>query len=275
MKTSRKYLQILLYLVLILICLLQCLPFYLALNASLKPGTDLSSTIVPRLADIEWENWGRAFTEGNILGAILNSAIVTAISTLLVCLIGAFAAYPLARRITRFNKAVSAVIIAMMMIPPLSTLVPLYSMLVQMGAINTYWGIILVHTTGNLPLAIFLYTSFIKAIPTSVDEAGMIDGASSWRICVQLILPMLKPVTATVVIMSATNIWNEYALSNYILADPNMQTIAPRVASFFSANASSLGLAAASALMSAAPIVIVYLFLQKYFIAGMVAGVEK
>lgn len=84
-----------------------------------------------------------------------------------------------------------------MMIPPLSVLVPVYSMMVKIGGVNTYWGIILLSTAGNLPLAIFLYTSFIKAIPESIDEAGMIDGANRATIFFRPIMPLLKPVTAT------------------------------------------------------------------------------
>lgn len=263
------------YLFLIVVALLQLLPFFLAINTSMKPGDDLSSTLLPRLYDIQWDNWSRAISEGQILVSIKNSVVVTLFTTLLVCVLGAAAAYPLARRRTKGNAIVSSLILAMMMIPPLSILVPLYTLMVDMGGVNTYWGIILVLTATNLPLSVFLYTAFIKAIPEAVDEAGMIDGANRFIIFTRLILPMLKPVTATVVIMTGTSVWNDYALSNYILTDASAQTIAPRVASFFSANANSLGLAASSALIAALPIVVAYLFLQKYFIAGMIAGVEK
>jgi raffinose/stachyose/melibiose transport system permease protein len=177
--------------------------------------------------------------------------------------------------VTRGNKIVSAFVLSMMMIPPLSILVPLYSFLVKIGGVNQYWGIIIVLTATNLPLAIFLYTAFIKAIPSAIDEAGTIDGANKLQVFIRLILPMLKPVTATVVIMTGSTVWNDYALSSYILTDPDAQTIAPRVASFFSANTNNLGIAAASALIAAAPMIIAYLFLQRYFIAGMVAGAVK
>lgn len=114
----------------------------------------------------------------------------------------------------------------------------------------------LVLSTTNLPLAIFLYTAFIRAIPASIDEAGMVDGASKPKIFFTLILPLLKPVTATVVIMTSVGVWNEYALSNYLITDASMQPIAPRVASFFASNSSNLGVGAAAALMAALPIVV-------------------
>lgn len=132
-----------------------------------------------------------AITEGGVLRAMVNSAIITVCATVLTCVIGAMAAYPLARRLSKFNKVVSTVILSLMMIPPLSVLVPVYSMMVKIGGVNTYWGIILLSTAGNLPLAIFLYTSFIKAIPVSIDEAGMIDGANRATIFFRLIMPLL------------------------------------------------------------------------------------
>lgn len=263
------------YLFLVIVCLVQLVPFWLAICQSTKPASDLSSTLVPRFNDIHWSNFSDAINEGGILRAILNSVIVTVGTTVLTCIVGAMAAYPLARRRTRWNKFVSSFILALMMIPPLSILVPLYTFLVRIGGVNSYWGTILVLATGNLPLAIFLYTAFIRAIPRSIDEAGMVDGAGPMRIFFTLILPLLKPVTATVIIMTGVGAWNEYALSGYLLSDQSMQTIAPRVASFFSAQSNNLGAGAAAALIAALPIIIAYMFLQRYFIEGMVAGSVK
>jgi raffinose/stachyose/melibiose transport system permease protein len=91
----------------------------------------------------------------------------------------------------------------------------------------------------------------------------------------RVVVPMLKPVTATVVILTSVNVWNDYALSVYLMRSPEMRTIAPATATFFSATASDVGAAAAASLLSALPVLIVYLVLQKYFIKGMVAGSEK
>ena len=263
------------YAFLVVVCLCQILPFYLAVTTSLKPADDMSPSLVFRTHDLAWDNWSKAVEEGQILRSVLNSVVVTVGTTLLVCVLGAAAAYPLARRLTRCNRFVSGFILSMMMIPPLSILVPLYSFMVKIGGVNNYWGIILILTATNLPLSIFLYTAFIKAIPSAIDEAGEIDGANKLQVFGRVILPMLKPVTATVAIMTGSTVWNDYALSSYILTDPNSQTIAPRVASFFSANTNNLGIAAAASLLAAAPIVVAYMFLQRYFIAGMVAGAVK
>jgi len=261
--------------VVLVVVLVQLLPFYVALTTALKERTDLSSQWSFPTAQIFFGNFVAAVESGNILRAIGNSAIVTLVATFIVCLLGALAAYPLARRPTRLNNALALMILGLIMVPPLSILVPLYSMLNQMGAINTYWGAILVMVAHQLPLSIFLYTAFMRSLPISVEEAATVDGANRLQILVGIVFPMLKPVTATVVILTGVAVWNEFALSGYILTAPEMQTIAPAIASFFSVQSSNLPAAAAASLMAVVPVLVAYLFLQKFFIKGMVAGAEK
>jgi len=253
---------------------LQMLPFYVALTTSLKAKTDLSSQLIFPTKALIVENFVQAATQGGIFRAMLNSVLVAGVSTALVCILGALAAYPLARRATSLNRAVLTLNVGLMMVPALSILVPLYSLLSQMRALNTYWGVILVMVTTSLPLAIFLYSAFMRSLPVSVEEAARIDGASLFQSLFYVIIPMLKPVTATVGIVTGVGVWNEYALSGYILTTPETRTIAPAIASFFSIQSSNLPAAAAAALIAVVPIVVVYLFLQKYFVRGLV-GAEK
>lgn len=260
---------------LVIVVVLQLLPFYVAITTSLKPISDLSSQwLLPRNG-IYLQNFVTAIEQGGILRAIFSSAVITAISTVLCVVVGALAAYPLARRLTRVNTVLMMVILGTLMIPPLSILVPLYTMMSQLKGVNTYWGIILVLTAFQLPLAIFLYASFIRTIPSSLEEAARVDGANIFQIFFHIVLPLLKPVTATVVILVSVHFWNEYQLSLYMLTSPEVRTIAPSIGAFFSENNSNLGAAAAASLLGALPIVVVYVFLQKYFIKGMVAGAEK
>jgi len=259
----------------LLAVLLQLLPFYITLTTALKARSDLSSQWLPPFGGIYWQNFATAIEQGQILRAIGNSAIVTVCSTVLVCVLGALAAYPLARRPTLVNKLVFAAIVGLIMIPPLSILVPLYAQMVQLHAINTYWGTILVMTATQLPLAIFLYTAFMRGLPVSIEEAASVDGANAVQVLFRVVVPMLKPVTATVVILTSVNVWNEYALSVYLMRAPEMRTIAPSISTFFATSASDLGAAAAASLISVLPVLIVYLVLQRYFIKGMVAGSEK
>jgi raffinose/stachyose/melibiose transport system permease protein len=260
--------------VLLLTALIQLVPFYVAVTTAFKPVDDLSSQLVPP-SRLFLGNFATALNQGNILQAVANSVLVTVISTFIVCVLGAVAAYPLARRLTSVNKTVSLVIVGLIMVPPLSILVPLYTMMNQLHALNTYWGIIAVMVTSQLPLAIFLYTAFMRSLPISIEEAATVDGASTLQILFRIVFPLLKPVTATVIILTGVHIWNEFSLSGYLLAKPSVQTIAPAIGSFFSQQTSNLGAAAAASLISLTPVLVAYLFLQKYFIKGMVSGAEK
>lgn len=274
MKGASTPSKILIYVGLAFIGLLQLLPFYFGLTTASKPKTDLSSPwVFP--GEVYWQNFRTAMDQGHILTAIGNSAIVTVVSTVLVCVLGAFTAYPLARRLTRGNQLVYAGIIGLIMIPPLSVLVPLYTLMKDLGGLNTHWGIILLMVTGNLPLAVFLYTAFMRSLPLSIEEAATVDGANSLQVLFRIVFPMLKPVTATVAILAGVGIWNEFALSTYFLRDPDTRTIAPAVANFFASQGSNPGAAAAGALLSVVPVVLAYLFLQRSFISGMVAGAMK
>ncbi|UNK70226.1 carbohydrate ABC transporter permease [Microbacterium sp. H1-D42] len=274
MKDASTPSRVLIYIALGFVALLQLLPFYFGITTAAKPKSDLSSPwTLP--SDIYWQNFATALEQGQILTAIGNSAIVTVISTVLVCVLGALTAYPLARRITRGNQLVYAGIIALIMIPPLSVLVPLYTLMKGIGGLNTHWGIILVMVTGNLPLAVFLYTAFMRSLPISIEEAATVDGANSLQVLFRVVFPMLKPVTATVAILAGVAIWNEFALSTYFLREPATRTIAPAVANFFASQGSNPGAAAAASLLSVVPVLLAYLFLQRNFIKGMVAGAMK
>jgi hypothetical protein len=136
-------------------------------------------------------------------------------------------------------------------------------------------SISLVMATTQLPLSIFLYAAFMRSLPVAVEEAAVVDGANMLQVLFWVIFPMLKPVTATVIILTGVAIWNDFALSVYVLIDPAVKTIAPAIGSFLSTQSSSLGAAAAASIMGFVPVLVAYLFLQRYFIRGMVAGAEK
>jgi raffinose/stachyose/melibiose transport system permease protein len=250
------------------------LPIYLTANIALRPATDTRSLWAPAQG-LFWGNFETAFEQGRIGRALLNSVVITACCIVLIALVGAFAAYPLARRRTRLNSGIKGFVLGVMMVPPLSILVSLYSNMVQMGGVSKYWGIVLTITAFELPLSIFLYTNFIAAIPPALDEAAAIDGAGPARTFFMVILPQLKPVTASVVILTGMHAWNDYQFSLYLLQKPAMRSLPLAIASFFSQTTSDLNAATAAALIAMLPAVLLFLFLQRYFIRGMVDSALK
>ncbi len=250
------------------------IPIYISLTVALKKKNDLSSRwFLPK--GIYLENFSYAFEKAELLLAMRNSFIVTLTCIILITLLGAMAAYPLARNKTFTNKTVLNLILAVMMVPPLSILVPLLTTMTKIHGVNTYWGIILTLTTFNLPLSIFLYSNFIHTIPRELEEAAMIDGCSQFKTFYKVIFPLLKPITATVIILTGVGIWNDYQFSVYLLQSQKMRVITLAISSFFSHSSSNLGAAAAAAIIAVLPIITLYIFLQRYFIAGMTNGSIK
>lgn len=255
------------YFAAVCILIVYLLPVYVVVVTSLKPVTDHTSRLMPP-TDLFWENYIRAFQNSNILNAVKNSFIITGGTVIIVVVVGCLAAYPMARNRNRLSKAVKTFVLGVMMVPGMSMVVGIYSTLVSVQAISTYWGIIAVSAAFGLPVSIYMYCNFIRAIPTSLDEAAYMDGAGILRTFFQTILPQLKPVTASVVLMQAVSTWNEYGYSLYILQKKEMYNVTLTVKQFFGEQMKDLNGAAACAVIAIVPVIIVYLFLQKYFVQG-------
>jgi raffinose/stachyose/melibiose transport system permease protein len=134
---------------------------------------------------------------------------------------------------------------------------------------------VLIHTTFFLPTVIFLFTGFIRTIPRELDEAALIDGCSRYSIFFRIIFPLLKPVTASVVILTMLGIWNDYQFSLFFLQKRAVQTVPLVLSQFFSQYQNNLPLAAAGSLLSMLPMTLIFILLQKYFISGLAEGAIK
>lgn len=262
------------YLIGAIIIVIYLLPIYAVVVASLKPVTDHSSRLA--LPDrLYLENYLKVINTGGLLNAIKNTALITVIATACEVVVGCLAAYPLARNKTKANQVIKMLVLGVMMIPPLSIVVGVYSTLVSIDAISSYWGIILVMVAFGLPQAIFLYSNFMSTIPESLDEAATVDGANLMQTFFYVVLPQLKPVTVTVIILRSVAAWNEYAYSRYILQTTDMYNVTLTIKQYFSEMQSDMNAAAAAAVLAIIPVVLIYLFLQKYFIQGEMDGAVK
>lgn len=259
----------------IFITLVHIIPFYILITTALKAKGDFSSKwVFPK--QISFENFSEAWKLTNLGNSFINSGIITLFSALLLIVLGSMAAYPLARRQTKLNKFFYFLFIAIMIIPPLTALVPLYNLVVDFGMMNTFEVAIFNNVAAFMPLTIFLYAGFIRStIPKELEEAAKIDGASTLGIFFRIVFPLLKPITASILIISCVYIWNDYQFAIFFLQDSAMHTLTVSLANFFGSNQNKLNLVAAAALMSMLPMTILFLFLQKYFIKGLSAGSVK
>ncbi|PZE20653.1 carbohydrate ABC transporter permease [Paenibacillus xerothermodurans] len=241
---------------------------------SFKSLEDTSSKWLPSQS-LYLDNFVHAWEDAHLGRAILNNCIITFSVIALVVIIGAFAAYPLARHQTRWNNFIYTLSISCLIVPALTILVPLYKFIVDMDGMNTYWAIILTQVTFSLPMTIFLFTGFINSVPRELDEAGLIDGCSRFAIFYKIILPLLKPITATIIIVIGVQVWNDYQFSIFFLQKREVQTIPVALSMFISQFHSNINWVAAGCLMGMLPLTVLYLFLQKYFIKGMADGAVK
>lgn len=262
------------YVVSILIVLCYIMPLYVLVLMSFKGVTDTSGRIeLPQTWVVD--NYLQIIKDGTIFRAYLNSGIVALFTTVIEIVVASIAAYPLARHRTKLNSLVSNLFMGVMIIPPLTVLVGVYTFLTKIKALNTYWGIILTLVAFGIPTAVFLYTNFIKSIPAELDEAAIMDGAGVMQTFLYIILPQLKPITATIIILHGVAAWNEYAYSMYILQKPNMMTITLTIRKYFTGAISDYGGACAAAVLAILPLIIVYVILQDTFIQSQADSAVK
>ena len=259
----------------ILIALLHLIPFYILVTTALKPVGDFSSKwVFP--TDIRWENFSEAWNEASLGSALINTTVITVLSALLLIIFGSMAAYPLARRQTKLNKFIYMLFVAVMVIPPLTALVPLYQLVVNLGMLNTLDIAILNNAAAFLPLTIFLYVGFIRStIPKELEEAARIDGASTIVIFFRIVFPLLKPVTASVLIIASVFIWNDYQFAIFFLQAEAVQTMTVALSGFFGESANRMNLVAAASILAMLPMTVLFLLLQKHFVKGLASGSVK
>lgn len=274
MRGKRKIKNFWKYIVMAVILIIYLLPIYVLLMTSLKAKADVTSRLLPPVT-VYWENYVKVFRQSGLPKAILNSVIITAGNLLLVVGLGCFAAYPMARCEGCASKAVKLFILGIMMVPGMSMVVGVYSILVTVDAISTYWGLIAVTAAFGLPLSIYMYSNFVAAIPKSLDDAAALDGAGVLQTFFLIILPQLKPVTVSVVLLQGISCWNEYGYALYILQKPEMYNVTLAVKQYFSMAEKDLNGAAASAVVAILPVIILYLLLQKYFVQGALDSAVK
>ena len=257
-----------------LIAVLYLSPFYIIITYSFKRASDLRSKWIFPLY-LHLDNYADVFKRGSLLNALKNNVIITAAAVVMLIFIASAASYPLARLKIKLNRLIYVTIIALMILPPLGFLVPLYKTVVDIKGVNTYWAVILLHVTFNLPVAVFLFTGFMNTISVQLDEAAIIDGCGRISVFFRIILPLLRNVSLTVTILAGVGIWNDYQFSLFFLESRRLFTPTKAMAQFTNAYGVSMGAIAAGCVISMLPMTIMYFMMQKQFMSGSVAGALK
>jgi raffinose/stachyose/melibiose transport system permease protein len=263
------------------LCLVYLFPAYIVLVNSFKNRAELYENILALPKSISFQYYANAMERMNFLSALGNSFIVTAASILFLTVLASMTAWMLVRSDSGLSRFIFTVLVATMLIPFQTLMMPL---LQEMSAVKHGTGIPMVDTLGALvymnigfgaSLAVFLYHGFIKTIPMALEEAAIIDGCNTFRVFWNIVFPMLKPVTVTVMVLDVIWIWNDYLLPSLILTSRANRTIPLSTASFFGEFTIQWNMAMAGLMLTIIPVIVFYLCSQKYIIRGVAAGAVK
>ncbi len=208
-----------------------------------------------------------------VLLAFFNSTLITVAAVTLLVIFAAMVGYVLSRRKTRLNGLVMVLVLAGLMIPP--AIVPTIWVMQGLGLFKTLHGFILVQVAYGLPFSILLYRAFIANIPRELDEAAIIDGAKPWQVFFRVILPLLKPVTVTNIVVQSIAIFNDFTNALYYLPGRENVTVQLTLFNFQSQFSSQYNLLFMNILLITIPPLIVFIFFNRQIVAGMTAGAVK
>lgn len=249
-------------------------PFYLVIANSFKTKSEIFVNTLRLPADPTIANYVDAFVALDFVKSFLNSLIITVLSILLICIFTSMAAYALSRQKGKASSFIYFLFAICMLIPFQSIMIPLISIFGNFDMLNR-GGLIIMYIGLASSLSIILYFGALRSIPVSLDEAAIIDGCNRFQVFRYIILPMLKPTTVTVIVLNAIWFWNDYLLPSLVINKDGMYTIPLKMFYFFGEYSKQWHLALAALMIAIIPIVVVYMFLQKYIIKGISDGAVK
>lgn len=273
-----KYLRrTILYILLILAVAWAVLPLFWVFISSIKPDTEtyaFEQTILPRRPTLQ--NYITLFRVTRFGLWMKNSAILSTASTLVVLALSATAAYAMSRFRFRIFEIFGRVTLLAYMVPPIILVVPMFFVLFKLKLINSHFGLLLVYTGTKLPVGLWMLRSYFQGIPIELEEAAMVDGATRFQAFRKVILPQALPGLISTGIFTFSVAWQEYLFASILLFSAAKQTLSAGVATFLSEDwIYSWGVLMAAGVMVSLPLVLFYVFLQRYLIAGWGGGALK
>ena len=249
-------------------------PFLLVFVNSVKLKPEILENPLSLPTAISWENFQEALTKMNFFRSLTNSIIITVLSVSLLIIFSSMLAYYLARTKSKSTKYIFLILVTSMIVPFQALMIPFMARFAPFVSWNNRAALIFFYIGFGVALSTFLYHGFISTIPTEIDEAASIDGASDMVAFWKIIFPMMRPITATVAIINALWIWNDFLLPRLVLTEES-QTLPLSTYLFYGQYSIEYGQAMAGLVLAVLPIVIFYLILQKQFISGISQGAVK
>lgn len=274
---SKRFLRLFFsYATLILFTCITVYPVLQVLTISLRPADRLLSTsleIIPSGASLK--SYAELFRDRPFLTWMGNSLFVSLVVTITGTALASMAGYAFSRFSFIGKKSGLLVLLTTQMFPATMLLLPLYVMLIKLGLINTYFGVIIIYTATALPFTIWTMKGYYDTIPYSLEEAARIDGCNQFQAFYKIILPLAAPALVITALFSFMTAWSEYLVAAQILQDSNLWTLPLGLKSFEANMSTEWGLYGASSIIVAIPVVVLFLALSKYLVSGLTLGSVK
>jgi raffinose/stachyose/melibiose transport system permease protein len=258
----------------IILAIAYVFPFFLVFVNAIKIKPDILKNPLAIPNYISWDNFQQALTKMEYFRSLTNSIIITTLSVSLLIVFSSMLAYYLARTKSKPSKYIFTILVISMIVPFQALMIPFMARFAPLVSYNNRGALIFFYIGFGTALSTFLYHGFISNIPTEIDEAASIDGASDMVAFWKIIFPMMRPITATVAIINALWIWNDFLLPRLVLTQET-QTLPLSTYLFYGQYSIEYGQAMAGLVLAVLPIVIFYLILQKQFISGISQGAVK
>jgi raffinose/stachyose/melibiose transport system permease protein len=250
-------------------------PLFWVLFGSLKTKEEMLSNIWGPPSSLVFQNYADAWRIAGMGSRIVSSVLVTGSALIILVAVATPCAYALARLRFPGRGLVVAMTVAAMLVPPQVMAIPLFMVARDLGLINNRLGIAFVYAATSLPLSVFILRSFFVTLPADLEDAARIDGASRLEILIHIMLPLVRPGVALILIFGFIEIWNDFFLAFLLLRAPSVQTIPLGLVSFFQQYDSLWTLYFAALTITTLPVIVVFLAMQRQFIAGLTAGAVK
>lgn len=274
---KKKIAHAIMWVVLLVLFLCFIFPFFLVLINVFKSKGDITADPLSLVGahGFTFKNFPEAIKKMNFLTVFGNSLIITVSSTILTIVLSSMTAFVIVRNQKwKLCTLMFSLMIASMVIPFQVLMVPLVS--VYGGVLNARITLILMHVGFSMSMAVFMFHGAIKTnIPLELEEAATIDGCNRWKTYWKVVFPLLKPTIATVGIINAMAYWNDYLLPSLVLKKKNLYTIPIATQAFYGTYSTDIGLIMAALLLAMLPILILYVFLQRYIVEGVTSGAVK
>lgn len=252
------------------------LPFIIVVINSFKSNMEIMSNPLSLTAHPTLNNFVEAVNTMNFPTALFNTVLITLVSVFLIALFSAMTAYYLVRSKSKIGVIIFYALVASMMLPFQSIMIPMVSIYGNLGVLSNRLTLIYMYIGFGCSMAIFIFHGFIKtSVPISLEEAAKIDGANMIQIFFKIVFPLLKSVVATIVVLDVLWIWNDFLLPSLILSQPWQLTLPLSTYAFSGQMSVNFGPLIAALLLTILPVLVLYIFLQKYIIEGIAAGAVK